>query len=115
MRNTYWFSAKQGWGRPSSWQGWLVVAAYFGLMAAGPFIFPPYDTPIAYFACATVLPLLFVTVYRLKEEPARLGTGEPQRGWSQASHARTFIVLLAAAILIALAGIAGHYLLASSH
>ena len=41
---TYWFPAKRygwGWGFPSSWQGWVVFAAFVGLLVAGPFIFPP--------------------------------------------------------------------------
>jgi hypothetical protein len=35
---TYWFPAKRrgwGWGPPNSWQGWVVLAAFFALLAAG--------------------------------------------------------------------------------
>jgi hypothetical protein len=35
---TYWFPAKRrgwGWGPPHSWQGWVVLAAFFALLAAG--------------------------------------------------------------------------------
>ncbi len=34
----YWFSAKRygwGWGIPSSWQGWLVLAAFVALLVVG--------------------------------------------------------------------------------
>ncbi len=40
----YWFPAKRygwGWGFPSTWQGWVVFAAFVGLLVADPFIFPP--------------------------------------------------------------------------
>jgi hypothetical protein len=34
----YWFAAKRygwGWGIPSSWQGWLVLAAFGALLVVG--------------------------------------------------------------------------------
>ncbi|HEX7069686.1 MAG TPA: hypothetical protein VF190_02725 [Rhodothermales bacterium] len=37
-RKEYWFPAKRygwGWGFPSTWQGWLVLMGYFGLVFAG--------------------------------------------------------------------------------
>jgi hypothetical protein len=44
----YWFPAKRygwGWGFPITWQGWLVFAAFFVLLALGVFLFPPQQTP----------------------------------------------------------------------
>ena len=40
----YWFPAKRygwGWGMPSTWQGWLVLAAFVVLVFAGSSLFPP--------------------------------------------------------------------------
>jgi hypothetical protein len=41
----YWFPAKRygwGWGLPITWQGWLVFAAFIGLVAVGLLVFPPH-------------------------------------------------------------------------
>jgi hypothetical protein len=49
----YWFPAKRygwGWGVPSSWQGWLVLAAFVGLLVVGSFLFPPSAKLGAYLA-----------------------------------------------------------------
>jgi hypothetical protein len=40
----YWFPAKRygwGWGLPCTWQGWLVLAAYLGLMVGAARLCPP--------------------------------------------------------------------------
>jgi hypothetical protein len=40
----YWFPAKRygwGWGIPCTWQGWLVMAGFVGLLVAGSFLLPP--------------------------------------------------------------------------
>ena len=38
-QSRYWFPAKRygwGWGFPTTWQGWLVIALYVVLIGAGP-------------------------------------------------------------------------------
>jgi len=47
----YWFAAKRygwGWGLPTAWQGWVVLTAFIGLVAAGAFIFPPNQSIAAF-------------------------------------------------------------------
>jgi hypothetical protein len=44
MPKRYWFPAKRygwGWGPPSTWQGWAVIAAFVALAVAGVLLFPP--------------------------------------------------------------------------
>jgi hypothetical protein len=70
----YWFPAKRygwGWGIPSSWQGWLVLAAFGGLLVAGSYLFPPGRGLGAYLAYVAVLCALLVAMCWLKGEPAR--------------------------------------------
>lgn len=41
----YWFPAKQfgwGWGLPITWQGWLVLAFFIGLVLFGAFYVLPH-------------------------------------------------------------------------
>jgi hypothetical protein len=54
----YWFPAKRygwGWGIPNTWQGWLVLAVFGALLAAGSVALPPgrhvglYLAYVAYF------------------------------------------------------------------
>jgi hypothetical protein len=54
----YWFPAKRcgyGWGIPSSWQGWLVLAVFVALLGVGSFLFPPHAKLGAYLAYVAVL------------------------------------------------------------
>src|ERR1700730_17445823 len=75
----YWFPAKRygwGWGIPSSWQGWLVLAAFLALIVIGTFLFPPGTQLIAYVA---VLSGLLSGVCWLKGEPLRWRWGNDER------------------------------------
>jgi hypothetical protein len=75
----YWFPAKRygwGWGFPSSWEGWLALAAFFALLAAGFFLFPPGDEMISFIAFVIVIAALFVAVCWLKGEPPRWRWGK---------------------------------------
>jgi hypothetical protein len=70
----YWFPAKRygwGWGVPRTWQGWLVVAAFVGLMVVGALVLPPRAEPGPYLAYVGVLCVLLVAVCWLKGEPPR--------------------------------------------
>ncbi len=78
----YWFSAKRygwGWGIPSSWQGWLVLAAFVALLVVGSLLFPPNAKLGAYLAYVTVLCVLLVGTSWLKGEPTRWRWGNDER------------------------------------
>lgn len=70
----YWFPAKQygwGWGLPSAWQGWVVLAVYLALMLGGLVVFNPATNPNAYGVCAAVVSAVFMlVVWRTGEPPA---------------------------------------------
>jgi hypothetical protein len=70
----YWFPAKRygwGWGFPSVWQGWAIVAAYLALILGGiPFLHVPKGS-VAYLAYVAVLTALLVGICWLKGEPPR--------------------------------------------
>ena len=79
----YWFPAKRygwGWGPPTSWQGWMVLALFVGLLVAGNFIFPPATQIFAYLAFTAVLSGLLVAVCWLKGEPPRWRWGNNGNG-----------------------------------
>ncbi len=73
----YWFPAKRygwGWGVPSTWQGWAVVAAFFVLLAGGSFFlsfFLPQLGVTFIVGYVIVLSLLLAAVCWLKGEPPR--------------------------------------------
>ena len=75
----YWFPAKRygwGWGLPISWQGWLVLAAFVGLMAGGTVLFPPRTQLVFYLLYVIVLCALLVAVCWRTGEPPRWRWGE---------------------------------------
>jgi hypothetical protein len=61
---------------PSSWQGWVVLAAFAAVSAAAFFVFPPNDRPGAFFACIVALTALLIAICWLKGEPPRWRWGE---------------------------------------
>jgi drug/metabolite transporter (DMT)-like permease len=70
----YWFPAKRygwGWGLPLTWQGWLVLAAFVALIAAGAFLIRPREHLTAFIVYVVVLVALFTGVCWLKGEPPR--------------------------------------------
>jgi hypothetical protein len=70
----YWFPAKRygwGWGLPLTWQGWLVLAIFVVLVAAGAFVFPPHRALAPYLVYVVVLVAAFSAVCWLKGEPPR--------------------------------------------
>ena len=73
-RRTYWFPAKRygwGWGWPSSWQGWVVLAAFVGLLGLASFLFPPKQSLGAFLVSVLVLAALLFGICWLKGEPPR--------------------------------------------
>jgi hypothetical protein len=78
----YWFPAKRygyGWGIPSSWQGWIVLAVFVALLVVGSFLFPPHAKLGAYLAYVAVLCVLLVGACWLKGEPLRWRWGNDER------------------------------------
>jgi len=78
----YWFPAKRygwGWGLPVTWQGWLVFAAFIGLLAAAAWLLPPGAMPGAFAACVVMLVALFTGVCWLTGEPPRWRWGDDRR------------------------------------
>jgi len=78
----YWFRAKRygwGWGLPATWQGWLVIAAFVALLAAGAFLFPPRLMMAGYLAYIVVLCAVLTGVCWLKGEPPRWRWGEDEK------------------------------------
>ena len=70
---THWFRAKRfgwGWGAPSSWQGWVALAAYFVLVVAGIPLVQVARGDLAYAAYVIVCTATFVVLCWLKGEPA---------------------------------------------
>jgi hypothetical protein len=77
----YWFPAKRygwGWGVPSSWQGWMVLAGFIVLFGAGFLIFPPSKELGLLLVYVAILCTLLIAICWTKGEPPRWrwGNGE---------------------------------------
>ena len=73
-RQTYWFPAKRygwGWGLPSSWKGWVVLAAFIGLVGVGFLIFPPNSKFELFLGYVALLSALLIAICWFKGEPPR--------------------------------------------
>jgi hypothetical protein len=72
QQSPYWFPAKRygwGWGLPSCWQGWIVLAVYFMALAACAYTFLPIQSIGAFLFCTFILTLALVAVCVAKGEP----------------------------------------------
>lgn len=76
---SYWFHARRygwGWGLPSAWQGWVVLAVYLTLLIGGiPFLLTPERITI-YVAYAGGLSVALTVVCWLTGEPPRWRWGK---------------------------------------
>jgi hypothetical protein len=75
----YWFPAKRygwGWGIPTAWQGWLVLAAFAVLLIIGSIVLPPGKQIWSYLAYVVVLCVLLIGICWLKGEPPRWRWGK---------------------------------------
>ncbi len=75
----YWFPAKRygwGWGPPATWQGWAVFVAFFILVIAGVFAFPPHSSPAMFVGCIVILCIALMGVCWWKGEPPRWRWGD---------------------------------------
>jgi hypothetical protein len=78
----YWFPAKRygwGWGLPVTWEGWVVLAAFVVLVAAGIRVFPPHAMPGFYAMYVVALAALLTGVCWLTGEPPRWRWGDDGR------------------------------------
>jgi hypothetical protein len=75
----YWFPAKRygwGWGPPTTWQGWFVVAGYVVLAAAGSVVIEPSVRPGLFIVHLLLLTAVMIAVCRAKGEPPRWRWGK---------------------------------------
>ena len=71
---TYWFPAKRygwGWGLPVTWQGWIVLVAFAGLLSAGFLVFPPNREMGPLLIYVFLLAAGLIAICWLKGEPPR--------------------------------------------
>ncbi len=79
IERKYWFPAKRygwGWGLPTRWQGWVVLVAFFALLALGSFLFPPATAAVLYLAYVAVLCTLLIVVCWFTGEPPKWRWGK---------------------------------------
>jgi hypothetical protein len=72
----FWFSAKRygfGWGLPARWQGWVVLAVYFGLLFGGIYYFHAQRNGPALLGYAVLVTLALLAIV--------LVTGERPVSW----------------------------------
>jgi len=70
----YWFPAKRygwGWGPPRTWQGWLVLVAFFALLAVGAIVFLQKQETGGFLAYTAVLVALLIAICYVTGEPPR--------------------------------------------
>ncbi len=78
----YWFRAKRygwGWGLPATWEGWVVLAGFVGLLIAGTILLHPRLHLGWYLAFVAVLSALLTGVCWLTGEPPRWRWGDDRR------------------------------------
>jgi hypothetical protein len=75
-RPDYWFAVKRrgwGWGLPVRWQGWAVLALYFGSMYCAIRYFPPRASVVGFLLWLFIASALLIAVVVWK--------GERPLGW----------------------------------
>ena len=75
----YWFPAKRygwGWGPPRTWQGWVVVLAFFLLLVAGGFVWVPRNEINLFLGYGFFLCCLLFAICYAKGEPPRWRWGK---------------------------------------
>jgi hypothetical protein len=68
----FWFPAKQygwGWGPPTVWQGWVVIAIFVLALLGGAVLLLPSFGPVAFIIYSALLCVLLVAVCWAKGEP----------------------------------------------
>lgn len=78
-RPTYWFPAKRygwGWGIPTTWQGWVVIAVYVAFIAAGAVVISAASRPGFFAVYVLLLSVLLTAICWAKGAPPRWHWGE---------------------------------------
>lgn len=79
----YWLPAKThgwGWGFPSTWQGWLVLAGFVGFMIGAGCWFASSENLISYLVAVSVAMVLLLFICYRKGEPPRWRWGSSEDG-----------------------------------
>ena len=76
QKKEYWFPAKKygyGWGLPITWQGWVVVMAYFVLVIGSLFFLHVHTESgrFQYVLFTIFLSVVLIAICWLKGEPAK--------------------------------------------
>jgi len=77
--NRYWFPAKRygwGWGPPTTWQGWVVTIAWFGVLLIGLGVIGLRGLPLAHIAFVIVMTGVLILICYWKGEPPRWRWGD---------------------------------------
>lgn len=75
----YWFPAKRygwGWGVPTTWEGWLVLAGYVALIGGGAILIAPSRRPGVFLLYLVTLTVILIGICWAKGEPPRWRWGE---------------------------------------
>ena len=75
----YWFPAKRygwGWGPPSTWQGWVVLAIYIAVVVMTCIHHPPQRDPVGFVLGLIIASALLTVVCWVTGEPPRWRWGE---------------------------------------
>jgi len=75
----YWFPAKRygwGWGPPTTWQGWVVMVGWLGVLLAGIRAIGLRGHPVAHVAFAIAMCVVLVLICYWKGEPPRWRWGD---------------------------------------
>lgn len=70
----YWFPAKRygwGWGMPVTWQGKVVFAAFFVLLAIGALTLLPRYGQLSFVIFTVILSVILIVICWLKGEPPK--------------------------------------------
>lgn len=70
----YWFPPKTygwGWGPPCTWEGWLVLLAYCGLLLLAGIFFIPQQHPLGFLVSVLGLSGVLIVICFWKGEPPK--------------------------------------------
>ena len=82
-KHKIWFPAKSygyGWGPPTCWQGWVVIAIFFLLTGIGAAVFLPGGLAGCFVVYTAGLSIGLTIVCRLKGEKPRWRWGKEKNG-----------------------------------
>lgn len=75
----YWFPAKRygwGWGLPSAWQGWLVLAIYAVAIVAVCLLFPPKSGSLRFILLVAGSTVALIVICWFTGEPPHWSWGD---------------------------------------